>query len=1022
MATSHCTHRAAMILDNCRSTNPFTKISYMVMNHAGGRRLKLLLGLSICFLSLLVFAAHAGAQTKPPVLISESTSTRAIALDAVTFTREPFALSTPIPFAPDRRTRVMLFALNLPLKPGDDLSSLSAEAEDAAHRRYELKIEYVAPLPNQQWLSAVVIRLGDDMNDLGDVLVRVTYHNQASNRVRMAIGHVGGGPIDDAGTVPTPAVSYTIRGRATTTSAGLGGVTVSLNGAVALSTITDENGNYSLLAPTAGNYLLTATKPFFDFTPTVRALTSLSSDVSGADFNAIRRVHAVSGYVRDESGRALPDITLSLKSNDGEPTQMTTASDNSGRFAFLNLPSGFSYTITPADTNIFTFTPQSTGQLNGDLQLNIRGARRRYAIGGHVQGQAGGLGGVAITLRETGRSAITDAQGDYYFAGLEAGFTYTVETAKADYIFEPPVRSINLDADRHADFIATVNIVLSGRVTDSSGNGVFGIILKITGAHSGTTFTRSDGTYSLVVTRLGGYTVTPTEEQGFRKFTPESQYLTDAPDRRRADFTTTLSKTSTPSYVLEFDGTPKTVDYGVFWTTLDDDAGPFFWEFWAMPDNNAAATYLLSDGYGGAHALLFGFSNLGTSEPGRYQLFGNIWSGKFNYFSSDEGPAPREWGHFAVGWDGKNIVTYLNGVPVGKTAFLGPRLSPGPGWGSGRLFIGGSDHNNLNGRIAQVRGYEGRNPREENVGSNAGSIFSSFAPQTVFSVDGNLLSYFFRPAGKIADLSLQGYNGTPHTGLLLGTANGILGVCPDCPLPQFVQDPTAPDFSNPSAPGQPPAPVDNPRAVPSGALIFDSFSRRNSTYTLGGRGGLGNIEGGAFHGQPWLTNEASSQLQPFGILNGRAVLLANKTSVAWIATGSSTGNLDIQVDRHPGYWGSGHNTGLSFRVVDSSNYFFAYTSDGADPAQPQALTVGYYEAGRRTDLGALVQMPASWTTLRVVTNIAGGIRVYADGALVYSASSPLFATADSAGLYNNTSGLGLTNRWDNFTVFASAQP
>jgi len=34
-------------------------------------------------------------------------------------------------------------------------------------------------------------------------------------------------------------------------------------------------------------------------------------------------------------------------------------------------------------------------------------------------------------------------------------------------------------------------------------------------------------------------------------------------------------------------------------------------EFWAVPgSSNAAATYMLSDGYGGAHALLFGVAKL----------------------------------------------------------------------------------------------------------------------------------------------------------------------------------------------------------------------------------------------------------------------------------------------------------------------------------------------------------------------------------------------------------------------------
>jgi uncharacterized protein (DUF1800 family) len=50
-----------------------------------------------------------------------------------------------------------------------------------------------------------IVRLSDDMGDLGDVLLRLNLHGMGSNRVRVGIGHLGGGPSDDSGAVPTPA-------------------------------------------------------------------------------------------------------------------------------------------------------------------------------------------------------------------------------------------------------------------------------------------------------------------------------------------------------------------------------------------------------------------------------------------------------------------------------------------------------------------------------------------------------------------------------------------------------------------------------------------------------------------------------------------------------------------------------------------------------------------------------------------------------------------------------------------------
>jgi hypothetical protein len=139
-----------------------------------------------------------------PVLISAANSTRAIALDSVLGTREPFQPSYAHSWSSDRRTRVMLFATNFDLAAGETAASVTAEAEDASHRVYTLTVEYVAKVPGLDWLKCVVVRLNDDLGDVGDVLVKITYKGIASNRVRVGIGHTGGGPPDDPESVPTP--------------------------------------------------------------------------------------------------------------------------------------------------------------------------------------------------------------------------------------------------------------------------------------------------------------------------------------------------------------------------------------------------------------------------------------------------------------------------------------------------------------------------------------------------------------------------------------------------------------------------------------------------------------------------------------------------------------------------------------------------------------------------------------------------------------------------------------------------
>jgi uncharacterized protein (DUF1800 family) len=182
---------------------------------------------------LVVFAgglsgAALAAPQISPTLISTSTTTRAIALESVTMRAEPFSLASEGNFnAADPRTRIEIFCMNLDFLAGEtsisgnilvgDANALTVDAEDAAHNHYPLKVEYVAQVPplldsqgnittDFRGLYMVIVRLNDSMtSNLGDVLLRLSLHGMSSNRVRTAIGAIGGGPADDPGAVPTPA-------------------------------------------------------------------------------------------------------------------------------------------------------------------------------------------------------------------------------------------------------------------------------------------------------------------------------------------------------------------------------------------------------------------------------------------------------------------------------------------------------------------------------------------------------------------------------------------------------------------------------------------------------------------------------------------------------------------------------------------------------------------------------------------------------------------------------------------------
>ena len=86
----------------------------------------------------------------------------------------------------------MLFAMNLQLQPGETASAVTANAEDANHNLYILTVENVAAVPDRPWATSIVVRLADSMTDPGDVLPNQVSRG-GSNRVRVGIGHVGGG-------------------------------------------------------------------------------------------------------------------------------------------------------------------------------------------------------------------------------------------------------------------------------------------------------------------------------------------------------------------------------------------------------------------------------------------------------------------------------------------------------------------------------------------------------------------------------------------------------------------------------------------------------------------------------------------------------------------------------------------------------------------------------------------------------------------------------------------------------------
>jgi len=158
----------------------------------------------ILALCCVVLLAPSEAQlATAPVLLTKANSTRGVAVESTGLTAEPFGATSSLPLSGDNRTRVMLFASNLTLFPGETAANITASAEDVNHIQYPLAVEYAGSVPSLSGVTSVIVRLNDNLGDVGDVLVGITVHGQSSNRVRIGIGHIGGGPPDDM-PVPQP--------------------------------------------------------------------------------------------------------------------------------------------------------------------------------------------------------------------------------------------------------------------------------------------------------------------------------------------------------------------------------------------------------------------------------------------------------------------------------------------------------------------------------------------------------------------------------------------------------------------------------------------------------------------------------------------------------------------------------------------------------------------------------------------------------------------------------------------------
>ena len=120
------------------------------------------------------------------ILVTEPGSQRAVALDSVFLTRDPFPIRNDFNTSSDHVTRISLFALGLKLAAGETASAVTATAEDSQGTVRPLVVEFVGK-PNFEGFMQVVLKLNDQITITGDVKIKITLHGETSNTVLVAV-------------------------------------------------------------------------------------------------------------------------------------------------------------------------------------------------------------------------------------------------------------------------------------------------------------------------------------------------------------------------------------------------------------------------------------------------------------------------------------------------------------------------------------------------------------------------------------------------------------------------------------------------------------------------------------------------------------------------------------------------------------------------------------------------------------------------------------------------------------------
>jgi hypothetical protein len=316
-------------------------------------------------------------------------------------------------------------------------------------------------------------------------------------------------------------VPLVISGRAAAKDGtGISGVILTFSdGASALTTITDLNGNYQQGVPHGWTGTITPAKSGYEFEPPVRTVENVNSHRPLRDFTAEGVSPVISGIVTNLEGVGIPGVTLGFSNNGG-----TAKTGADGRYNHA-VASRWSGSVSLSKTG-YTFSPAGASykRVRSDISgQDYAGSTGYPVISGRAATPGGkGVPGVKVDFPGSGEIAYTYTNADgHYFHAVPPGWSGSAAASNPRYTFSPsalPYENVTAHL-ANRDYIAfPVLPLISGRIATASGKRIGDVFLAFSNS-GGSTITNADGIYIHPVSHGWWGTVTPSKTS--YTFSPE---------------------------------------------------------------------------------------------------------------------------------------------------------------------------------------------------------------------------------------------------------------------------------------------------------------------------------------------------------------------------------------------------------------------------------------------------------------------------------------------------------------------